>query len=123
MTTAFRPLPLADSEIYWKEPRVGSTLTIADFLPGRGRQRSNSGNPADEAEIEAEIRRAAEEGRRAVRLFDPLEHLAYSLLSAAALTALLLGVLYSFDFAHHLPSPPSERAVLTPSNAPTAAGL
>jgi hypothetical protein len=123
MTTTFRPLPLTDSEIYWKEPRVGSSLTIADFLPGRECQRGSASKPTDEAEIEAAIRRAAEERRRSVRLIDPLEHLAYSLLSAAALAALLLGILCSFDFAHHLPSPPPERAVLTSSNAPTGDGL
>jgi hypothetical protein len=121
MTTTFRPLPLADSEIYWREPRVGSSLTIADFFPGQDYRRSDVGRPADEAEIEAEIRRAVEEQRRSVRLFDPLENFVYSLISAAALTALLLGVLYSFDFARHLPSPSSEQTVIAPANAPAAA--
>jgi hypothetical protein len=121
MTTTFRPLPLADSEIYWKGPRVGSSLTIADFLPGHDYQRNDAGRPADELEIEAEIRRAVEEGRRSVRLFDPLENFVYSMISAAALTALLLGVLSSFDFARHLPSPSSEQTVLTPVKAPAVA--
>jgi hypothetical protein len=121
MTTTFRPLPLADSEIFWKEPRVGSSLTIADFLPGRDRQGGNAIKPADEAEIEAEIRRAVEEGRRSVRLFDPLENFVYSMISAAALTALLIGILSSFDFARHLPSPSPEQTVFMPVNAPTAA--
>jgi hypothetical protein len=121
MTTTFRPVPLADSEIYWKEPRVGSSLTIADFLPGHDYRRNHAGRPADEVEIEAEIRRAAEEGRRSVRLFDPLENFVYSMISAAALTALLLGLLSSFEFARHLPPRSSEQTVLTPVNAAAAA--
>ena len=121
MTTTFRPLPLANSEIHWKEPRVGSSLTIADFLPAHNYRRSDAGRPADEVQIEAEIHRALEERRQSVRLFDPLENFVYSMISAAALTALLLGMLYSFDFARHLPSPSSEQTVLTPVDPPVAA--
>jgi hypothetical protein len=72
---------------------VGSSLCVTDFLPTRGRR---SGEPADnihQLDIEFEVRRSAAARRRQTEVLGPIERFVYSLISAAALTVVLMGVL------------------------------
>jgi hypothetical protein len=78
---------------HWKEPRAGSSLCVTDFLPRRGRR---TGEPADNLyplDIEFEVRRAAAARRHQAEVLGPIERFVYSLISAAALTVVLMGIL------------------------------
>ena len=93
MTSVSRSGIFVGRKVHWKEPRVGSSLCVADFLPARGRR---SGEPADhihQLDIEFEVRRAAAARRRQAEVLGPIERFVYSLISAAALTVVLIGVL------------------------------
>jgi hypothetical protein len=93
MTSVSRSGLFVGRRAHWKEPRVGSSLCVTDFVPTRGRR---SGDPADNVhhlDIEFEVRRSAAARRRQVEVLGPIERFVYSLISAAALTVVLMGVL------------------------------
>jgi hypothetical protein len=93
MTSVSRSGVLVGRRAYWKEPRVGSSLRVTDFLPARGRR---AGEPADDLrllDVEFEIRRSAAARRNKAEVLGPIERFVYSLISAAALTVVLMGVL------------------------------
>ena len=94
-----RPMLLIDREMYLSEPRVGSSLSVTDFLTARRSKVEEEKGVDNQIEIELEILRARR--RRSVHLFDPLEHFTYSLVSAAALAALLLGGAALLDYSRH----------------------
>ena len=92
MTSVSRSGVLVGRRAYWKEPRAGSSLCVTDFLPTRSR---GVGEPADDLrllDIEFEVRRAAARRNKA-EVLGPIERFVYSLISAAALTVVLMGVL------------------------------
>jgi hypothetical protein len=93
MTSVSRSGVLVSRKAHWKEPRAGSSLCVTDFLPRRGRR---AGEPADnlhQLDIEFEVRRAAAARRHQAEVLGPIERFVYSLISAAALTVVLMGVL------------------------------
>jgi hypothetical protein len=97
MTSVSRSGVFVGRKAYWKEPRVGSSLSVIDFLPARGRR---AGEPADDVhhlDIECEVRRAAVARRHQAEVLGPIERFAYSLISASALTVVLIGVLSLAD--------------------------
>ena len=93
MTSVSRSGVLVGRRAHWKEPRAGSSLCVTDFLPRRGRR---AGEPADnlhQLDIEFEVRRAAAARRHQAQVLGPIERFVYLLISAAALTVVLMGVL------------------------------
>jgi hypothetical protein len=97
MTSVSRSGVFVGRKAHWKEPRVGSSLSVIDFVPARG---CRAGEPADgvhHLDIEFEVRRSAVARRRQAEVLGPIEHFAYSLISAAALTVVLMGVVSLAD--------------------------
>src|SRR5215471_19202442 len=93
MTSVSRSGVLVSRKAHWKEPRAGSSLCVTDFVPRRGRR---AGEPAENLyplDIEFEVRRAAAARRHQAQMLGPTERFVYSLISAAALTVVLIGVL------------------------------
>jgi len=93
---------------HWKEPRVGSSLCVTDFLPRRDRRVTEPEKNANQLDIEFEPGRAAARWIRAMERFDPVELFLYSLTSAAALSAVLMGFLCMADFARQSASEASD---------------
>jgi hypothetical protein len=90
MTTITRSGVFAGRKAYLKEPRIGSSLCVTDFLSVRDRRITQ----VDEShEIELAALRAASQRRNRGEVLGPLERFAYSLISAAALTVVLVGIL------------------------------
>jgi hypothetical protein len=92
MTSVSRSGVLVGRRAYWKEPRAGSSLCVTDFLATRS---CGVGEPVDDLrllDIEFEVRRAAARRNKA-EVLGPIERFVYSLISAAALTVVLMGVL------------------------------
>jgi hypothetical protein len=95
MTSVSRSGVFVGRKAHWKEPRVGSSLCVTDFLSTRARRTgADDLHPLD---IEFEIRRSARARRSQVEVLGPIERFVYSLLSAAALTVVLMGVLSLVD--------------------------
>jgi hypothetical protein len=92
MTSVSRSGVFVGRKAHWKEPRAGSSLCVTDFLPTRGRRTGESADNLYPLEFECEIRRAAARRNKA-QVLGPIERFVYSLISAAALTVVLLGVL------------------------------
>ena len=93
MTSVTRSGVFVGRRAHLKEPRVGSSLCVTDFVPRRCRR---SGEPLENVhrlDIEFEVRRAAAARRRQAEVLGPIERFVYSLISAAALTVVLMGVL------------------------------
>jgi hypothetical protein len=93
MTSVSRSGVFVGRRAHWKEPRAGSSLCVNDFLPTRGRR---AGDPAEDLrllDVEFEIRRSAAARRNKTEVLGPIERFVYSLISAAALTVVLMGVL------------------------------
>jgi hypothetical protein len=93
MTSVSRSGVLVSRKAHWKEPRAGSSLCVTDFVPRRCRR---AGEPAENLyplDIEFEVRRAAAARRHQAQVLGPIERFVYSLISAAALTVVLMGVL------------------------------
>jgi hypothetical protein len=93
MTSVSRSGVFVGRKAHWKEPRAGSSLCVTDFLPTRGRR---TGDPAEDLrllDVEFEIRRSAAARRNKTEVLGPIERFVYSLISAAALTVVLMGVL------------------------------
>ena len=93
MTSVSRSGVLVGRRAHWKEPRAGSSLCVTDFLPRRGRRAGEPGDILHQLDIEFEIRRAAAVRRHQAQVLGPIERFVYSLISAAALTVVLMGVL------------------------------
>jgi hypothetical protein len=93
MTSVSRSGIFIGRKAHWKEPRVGSSLCVADFASTRGRRVADPDDNQHRLDIEFELRRSAAERRRQTETLGPLERFAYSLISAAALTVVLIGVL------------------------------
>ena len=93
MTSVSRSGIFIGRKAHWKEPRVGSSLCVADFVSTRGRRVADPDDNQHQLDIEFELRRSAAERRRQTETLGPLERFAYSLISAAALTVVLIGVL------------------------------
>jgi hypothetical protein len=93
MTSVSRSGVFIGRKAYWKEPRVGSSLSITDFLSARGCRAAESDDHNHQLDIEFEIiRRSAAERRRQTETLGPVERFAYSLISASALTVVLMGI-------------------------------
>jgi hypothetical protein len=94
MTSVSRSGVFIGRKAYWKEPRVGSALCVTDFLSTRSRPTAEADDHNHQLDIEFEIiRRSAARRRRQTEILGPVERFAYSLISAAALTVVLMGVL------------------------------
>jgi hypothetical protein len=76
---------------HWKEPRVGFSLCVTDFVSTRDRRVTEPEENTNQLDIETG--RAAARWIRATERFDPVELFLYSLTSAAALSAVLMGFL------------------------------
>jgi hypothetical protein len=92
MTTITRSGVFAGRKAYLKEPRIGSSLCVTDFLSVRDRRIAQVDESPRTHEIELEILRAARRRRHQGEILGPLERFAYSLISAAALTVVLVGI-------------------------------
>ena len=102
MTSVSRSGVFIGRKAYWKEPRVGSSLCVTDFLSTRCRRVAEADDNNDQLDVEFEIiRRAAAERRRQTEILGPVERFAYSLISAAALTVVLMGVLALGNSSRH----------------------
>jgi hypothetical protein len=99
MTTITRSGLFVGRKAYWKEPRVGSSLCVTDFLSTRDRRLAEPDENVNQHDLELEFRLTAAQRRHSAQLLDPVEHFVYSLISAAALVALLMGFLCMADFA------------------------
>ena len=93
MTSVSRSGVLVSRKAYWKEPGAGSSLCITDFLARRGRRAGDPPENVHQLDVEFEIRRAAAARRHQAEVLGPTERFVYSLISAAALTVVLMGVL------------------------------
>ena len=93
MTSVSRSGIFIGRKAHWKEPRAGSSLCVADFISTRGRRVADPDDNQYQRDIEFELRRSAAERRRQTEILGPVERFAYSLISAAALTVVLMGVL------------------------------
>jgi hypothetical protein len=93
---------------HWKEPRVGSSLCVTDFVSRRDHRVTEPEKNANQLDIEFETGRAAARWIRAMERFDPVELFLYSLTSAAALSAVLVGFLCMADCARQSASETSD---------------
>jgi hypothetical protein len=94
MTSVSRSGVFIGRKAHWKEPRVGSSLCATDFLSTRGRRVAEADETNHQLDAEYEIiRRSAAERRHRAEILGPVERFAYSLISAAALTVVLMGIL------------------------------
>jgi hypothetical protein len=94
MTSVSRSGVFIGRKAHWKEPRVGSSLCVTDFLSTRGRRVAEADDNNYQLDSEYEIiRRSAAERRHRAEILGPVERFAYSLISAAALTVVLMGIL------------------------------
>jgi hypothetical protein len=107
MTTITRSGVFAGRKTYLKEPRIGSSLCVTDFLSVRDRRIAQ----VDESrEIELAVLRAASQRRNRGEVLGPLERFAYSLVSAAALTVVLVGIVSLGDSRKSAGLDPSTQA-------------
>jgi hypothetical protein len=97
MTTISRSGLYVGRKAHWREPRVGSSLCVTDFLSVRDRRIAESEGGTTPVDIEFEVRRAAARRRRQAEVLGPIERFVYSLISASALTVVLIGVLALSD--------------------------
>ncbi|HZC35315.1 MAG TPA: hypothetical protein VE242_06860 [Chthoniobacterales bacterium] len=91
--TASRPLPSNVRPAHLLEAPATTLPRVIDFVPPGEPRRRQAGETIDQYEIEHEIRKAIAQRRRSIELYDPLEDWLYSLIPAAAVIALLVGVL------------------------------
>jgi hypothetical protein len=96
MTTTYGNLPSNVRPAHLHEAPSTSSGVI-DFVPKHDRFRGETDEILRQLEIEQEVRRAAAERRRSADLYDPLEDWLNSLVPAAAIVALLLGLLGLLD--------------------------
>jgi hypothetical protein len=95
MTTSCTPKPSNVRQAHLHEAPAIPSPDIADFVPACDRLEQYAS--ADQFAIEKEVQKAAALRRRSVQLYDPLEDWLYSLIPAAAIIGLLIGVLGLLD--------------------------
>jgi hypothetical protein len=79
------------------EAPITPSSSVIDFVPARDRWSEETDDVFRQLRIEQEVRKAAARRRRSIDLYDPLEDWLYSLVPAAAIVALLVGVLGLLD--------------------------
>lgn len=97
MTTTCKSLSSNVRHAHLHEAPAVSLPCVTDFVSERDRLRKETDEAIKWFEIEKEIRKAAAQRRRSIELYDPLEDWLYSLIPAAAIVALLVGVLGLLD--------------------------
>src|SRR5258708_19812721 len=101
MTSVSRSGVFIGGKAYWKEPRVGSSLCVTDFLSTRSRRVAEADDRNHQLDTEFEIiRRSAAERRRRAEVLVPVDGFAYSLISAAALPLFLIAIIYLCSTSH-----------------------
>jgi hypothetical protein len=99
MTTTWKHLTLTDHDADLHEPEFASSPCSIKFGAEHDRLLKEIEESGQQFEIEQEVRKAAAQRKRSIELFDPVEDWLYSLIAAAAIFALLLGVLWLPDFS------------------------
>ena len=79
------------------EAPITPSSYVIDFVAARDRLRTEIDEVSRQLEIEQEVRKAAAQRKRSIELYDPVEDWLYSLIPAAAIVALLVGVLGLLD--------------------------
>ena len=97
MTTTCRTLSPNVRPAHLHEAPITPSSSVIDFVPGRDRWSEETDEVFRQLRIEQEVRKAAARRRRSIDLYDPLEDWLYSLVPAAAIVALLVGVLGLLD--------------------------
>ena len=97
MTTTYENLSSNVRPAHLHEAPMTPASSVIDFVPERDRLRRETNESIRQFEIEREVRKAAAQRRRSTELYDPLEDWLYSLVPAAAIVALLVGVLGLLD--------------------------
>jgi hypothetical protein len=108
MTTITRSGVFAGRKAYLKEPRIGSSLCVTDLLSTRDRGITRTDESPRAREIELAILRAASQRRNRAEVLGPLERFAYSLISAAALTVVLVGIVSLGDSSRRAADPSAQ---------------
>jgi hypothetical protein len=104
MTTTYGNLSSNVRPAHLHEAPITASSVI-DFIPKHDRLQEQTNETLRQLEIEREVRKAAAQRRRSTELYDPLEDWLYSLIPAAAIVALLIGVLGLLDSQR--PEPPT----------------
>jgi hypothetical protein len=97
MTTTCRTLSPNVRPAHLHEAPITPSSSVIDFVPARDRWSEETDEVFRQLRIEQEVRKAAARRRRSIDLYDPLEDWLYSLVPAAAIVALLVGVLGLLD--------------------------
>ena len=97
MTTTCRTLSPNVRPAHLHEAPITPSSSAIDFVPARDRWSEETDDVFRQLRIEQEVRKAAARRRRSIDLYDPLEDWLYSLVPAAAIVALLVGVLGLLD--------------------------
>jgi hypothetical protein len=97
MTTTCRTLSSNARPAHLHEAPITPSFGVIDLVPVHDRSRKESDEVIRQLEIEQEIRKAAAQRRRSIELYDSVEDWLYSLVPAAAIAALLIGVLGLLD--------------------------
>jgi hypothetical protein len=97
MTTTCRTLSPNVRPAHLHEAPITPSSSVIDFVPVRDRWPEETDEVSRQLRIEQEVRKAAARRRRSIDLYDPLEDWLYSLIPAAAIVALLVGVLGLLD--------------------------
>ena len=106
MTATSNPLPSLDNNADLNQLPADSPPYIIDFFAGRDRLLDEMDN-VKRSESRSQSRHATSPYERSVEFFDPLEDWLYSLISAAALVSVLLGILCMANFT--MPQMPEPR--------------
>jgi hypothetical protein len=112
MTTTYQNLSSNARPAHLHEAPITPSRVI-DFVPKHDRLREETDQVLRQLEIEREVRKAAAQRRRSTDLYDPLEDWLNSLVPAAAIVALLLGVLGLLDSQTPGPQPGVEKKTTT----------
>ena len=106
MTATSSPLPTLDNIADLNQLPADSSPYIIDFFADRDRLLEEIDN-VRRSESRPQLRHATSPYERSVEFFDPLEDWLYSLISAAALVSVLLGILCMANFT--MPQMPGPR--------------
>jgi hypothetical protein len=97
MTTTCKTLSSSVRPAHLHEAPFTPSSYIIDLVPARDHSQTETYQAIRQLEIEQEIRRAVAQRKRSIELYDPFEDWLYSLVPAAAVVALLIGVLGLLD--------------------------
>jgi hypothetical protein len=97
MTTTCRTISSNVRPAHLHEAPITPSTSVIDFVPARDRWPEETDEVFRQLRIEQEVSKAAAQRRRSIYLYDPLEDWLYSLVPAAAIVALLVGVLGLLD--------------------------